>query len=64
MNDYFIVEKGIPESVPNCNTVEELRDYLNKIPYPNHRLAGVQFVNGNFVLVWERKRRQEGGHHA
>jgi len=51
----YIVENGIPESVPNCNTVQELQRYLDKIPHFEYRLAAVQFVHGNFVMVWELK---------
>jgi len=49
----YIVENGIPEAVPNCNTVEELHEYLNKVPHSGYRLVSAQFVNGNFVMVWE-----------
>jgi hypothetical protein len=50
----YMVDCGIPGAVPNCNTVEDLNEYLNKNPFPAHRLASCMFVSGNFILVWER----------
>ena len=49
----YIVENGVPECVPNCNTVEDLQRYLNGVPHFEYRLVGAQSVNGNFVMVWE-----------
>ena len=48
----YIVENGVPEAVPNCNTVEELSRYLNSMPHFQYRLVSAQFINGNFVMVW------------
>ena len=53
MNERYIVERGVPGSVPGCNTVEDLQLYLSKIPFPDHRLVNVQLTNGNFVMIWE-----------
>ena len=49
----YIVERGVPKSVPNCNTVEELQRYLKKVPHFEYRLVSAQFINGNFVIIWE-----------
>ena len=49
----YIVEYGISKAVPNCNTVEELREYLNEVPHFDYRLVTCQLENGSFLMVWE-----------
>ena len=49
---YYIVEK-IPNSVPSCNTIEDLQRYLSTNPHPVSRLISAQFINGTFLLIWE-----------
>ena len=51
----YIVEKKIPDCIPNCNTVEDLQRYLDKVPHFEYRLVSCQFVNGNYIMVWELK---------
>ena len=51
----YLVEYGIPGSVSGCNTVEDLRGYLDSYPHYNYRLVGFSNANGSFVLVWELK---------
>ena len=49
----YIVENGVPKAVQNCNTIDELRKYLGAVPHFEYRLVSVQFVNGNYLMVWE-----------
>ena len=55
----FIVEHGLEGraqyAVNGCNTVEDLQRYLYGNPHREYRLVSVQWNNGNYTLVWERK---------
>lgn len=55
LNPPYIVECGVPDSVRNCNTVEDLERYLNTDPHTEYRLVSCQFVNGDFIMVWEKR---------
>ena len=49
----YIVEHGIPGSVPGCNTIEELRCYLESDPHKGSRLASCDNHSGSYVFIWE-----------
>lgn len=45
---------GVPNAVPNCNTVEDLQQYLLSDPMPDYRLASCNYTNGMIIIIWER----------
>lgn len=51
----YIVLSGIPGSSGGFSTVDDLRHYLNLNPQPKHRLISAQFVDGRFIIIWEKK---------
>ena len=59
MSGKYIVECGlegkVKYAVAGCNTIENLREYLEADPHPNYRLVNVQSGNGNYTLVWEER---------
>jgi hypothetical protein len=59
MSGKYIVEHGlegkVKHAVAGCNTIENLREYLETDPHPNYRLIDIQDGNGNYTLVWEER---------
>ena len=56
----FIVECGLENrlefAVNGANTTNDLSRYLSHPePHPEYRLVSCQFLNGNWILVWEHK---------
>lgn len=47
---------GFGFGVTRCNTMEDLERYLFTNPNDEYNLVSVQFVDGNFILVWELKK--------
>lgn len=49
----YLVEYGIPGSVSGCNTIEDLRRYLDSDPHYEYNLVGVEHGSGSYTLIWE-----------
>lgn len=50
----YLTEYGIPGTVPQCVTVEDVRKYLNSDPHPDYRLANLSWMHsGDVLMIWE-----------
>ncbi len=52
MRDYEY-EVEIPPGVRGCMTTEDLQRHLDSDAHERDKLVSAQFVNGNWVLIWE-----------
>jgi hypothetical protein len=57
MSAKYIVEHSlegrIPHAVRGCETIEDLREYLDTDPHSLYRLVSCRWDGGTYTLVWE-----------